>query len=152
MGVGTMISVNWSYQYNADGAKGKYWLCARRIAGRRSSRWQVMWPIAAKKKEKSMDEKQIVRIFEAFFEKYKKTEGDRTSWSAHWTVYTSGRSFEINMTKCPRGTRFKIFCDKAKVAEIEGWEAFLGSLDQLEKTHAPAFDRTDFFTQMEDML
>ena len=97
----------------------------------------------------------FVRIFEAFFEKYKKTEGDkgdRTSWSAHWTVYTSGRSFEINMTKCPRGTRFKIFCDKAKVAEIEGWEAFLGSLNELEKKYAPAFERSDFFTQMEEML
>lgn len=99
-----------------------------------------------------MDNKSIVRIFEAFFEKYKKTEGDRSSWSAHWTVYASGRSFEINMTKCPSGTRFKIFCDKAKVAEIEGWEAFLGSLDQFEKKYAPAFERTDFFTQMEEML
>jgi hypothetical protein len=99
-----------------------------------------------------MDKERIVEIFESFFEKYKKTEGDRTSWSAHWTVYTQGHSFEINLTKCPRGTRFKIFCDKAKIEEIEGWDAFLGSLDRLEQTHAPAFEREDFFTQMEEML
>jgi hypothetical protein len=99
-----------------------------------------------------MDAKRITEIFEAFFEKYKKTEGDRTSWSAHWTVYTQGRSFEINLTKCPKGTRFKIFCDTAKVEEIEGWDAFLASLDRLEEKHAPAFEREDFFTQMEEML
>jgi hypothetical protein len=99
-----------------------------------------------------MDEKRIVEIFEAFFEKYKKTEGDRSSWSAHWTVYTGGHSFEINLTKCPKGTRFKIFCDKSKIEEIEGWESFLARLDRLEKVHAPAFERVDFFTQMQDML
>jgi len=105
-----------------------------------------------KLKGEKMDVKQIVEIFEAFFEKFKKTEGDRSSWSAHWTVYTQGHSFEINLTKCPRGTRFKIFCDKAKIEEIEGWEAFLASLDRLEKAHFPAFERGDFFTQMQDML
>jgi len=99
-----------------------------------------------------MDDKRIVELFESYFEKYKKTEGDRTSWSAFWTVYTAGRSFEINMTKCPKGTRFKIFCDRQKVGEIEGWDAFLGSLDQLEKEYAPAFGREDFFSQMEEML
>jgi len=104
------------------------------------------------RKEEKMDETQIVEIFEAFFEKYKKTEGDRSSWSAHWTVYNQGHSFEINLTKCPKGTRFKIFCDKSKIEEIEGWEAFLASLDRLEKTHAPVFERGDFFTQMQEML
>jgi hypothetical protein len=102
--------------------------------------------------EESMEAKRIVEVFEAYFEKYKKTEGDRTSWSAHWTVYTTGHSFEINLTKCPKGTRFKIFCDKRKVEEIEGWEAFLGSLNRLENENAPAFEREDFFTQMEEML
>lgn len=99
-----------------------------------------------------MDDKRIVDIFEAYFEKYKKTEGDRTSWSAFWTVYTAGRSFEINMTKCPKGTRFKIFCDKRKVGEIEGWDAFLAGLDGLEREYGPAFERGEFFGQMEEML
>ena len=99
-----------------------------------------------------MDDRRIMEVFEAYFEKYKKTEGDRTSWSAFWTVYTAGRSFEINMTKCPKGTRFKIFCDKSKVGEIEGWEAFLAALDGLEQEYAPAFERGDFFGQMEEML
>ena len=99
-----------------------------------------------------MENCRIVQIFEAYFEKYKKTEGDRSSWSAYWTVYTTGHSFEINLTKCPRGTRFKIYCDKQKVEEIEGWDAFLASLDRLERNHGPAFERSDFFTQMEEML
>jgi len=99
-----------------------------------------------------MDNARIKDIFEAYFEKYKKTEGDRTSWSAYWTVYTNGRSFEINMTKCPRGTRFKIFCDKQKVEEIEEWGVFLASIKRLEEAHGPAFDHEDFFTQMEEML
>jgi len=102
--------------------------------------------------EETMDAQRIVEVFEAYFEKYKKTEGDRTSWSAYWTVYTPGHSFEINMTKCPRGTRFKIFSDKRKIEEIEGWEAFLGSLDRLEAAYGPTFERGDFFAQMEEML
>lgn len=99
-----------------------------------------------------MDNARIVEVFEAYFEKYKKTEGDRTSWSAYWTVYASGRSFEINLTKCPRGTRFKIFANRKKVGEIEGWDAFLGSLDRLEGEYGPVFERGDFFAQMEEML
>lgn len=99
-----------------------------------------------------MENERIVEVFEAYFEKYKKTEGDRTSWSALWTVYSKGHSFEINLTKCPRGIRFKIFCDKHKIEEIEGWDSFLASLDRLENTHGPAFERGDFFTQMEEMM
>lgn len=99
-----------------------------------------------------MDSERIKYIFEAYFEKYKKTEGDRTVWSAYWTVYTPGRSFEINLTKCPKGTRFKIFHNQRKIEEIIGWEAFLESLDRLEATHGPDFQREDFFSQMEEML
>lgn len=99
-----------------------------------------------------MDDRRIMEVFEAYFEKYKKTEGDRTSWSAYWTVYAAGRSFEINLTKCPRGTRFKIFADRKKIGEIEGWDAFLGSLDRLENEYGPVFERGDFFAQMEEML
>ncbi len=99
-----------------------------------------------------MDNERIVEVFEAYFEKYKKTEGDRTSWSAFWTVYSGGGSFEINMTKCPKGTRFKLFRDRGKIGEIEGWDAFLGSLDRLEQEHAAVFERGDFFSQMEEMI
>lgn len=98
-----------------------------------------------------MDPKKIESLFEAYFDKYKKTEGDETSWSAHWTVYAPGHSFEINLTKCPRGTIFKIFNDGKKMEEIQGWEAFLSSLDRLEKDF-PNFRRDDFFGQMEEMI
>ncbi|GAB1410063.1 hypothetical protein MASR1M90_12170 [Desulfovibrionales bacterium] len=99
-----------------------------------------------------MNAERVKDIFERYFAKYKKTEGDSTVWSAYWVVYQPGHSFEINMTRCPRGTRFKVFADKRKITEIEGWDAFLDSLDALEQAHAPVFERTDFFTQMEEML
>ena len=98
-----------------------------------------------------MDNQKIMEIFEAYFEKYKKTEGDMSSWSAYWTIYVNGHSFEINLTKCPRGTRFKIFKNKLKIEEIEGWDEFLLNLDRLEIEH-PVFERTDFFTQMKEIL
>jgi hypothetical protein len=103
-------------------------------------------------KEVLMDRQRVVEIFEAFFEKYKKTEGERTSWSAHWTVYNPGHSFEINLTKCPQGVLFNIFCDTKKVEEVRGWGAFLDSLDRLERDYSPAFTRVEFFGQMEEML
>lgn len=99
-----------------------------------------------------MNNNRIQEIFESYFEKYKKSEGDMTVWSAYWVVYTTGHSFEINMTKCPRGTRFKIFNDNQKVGEIEGWDAFLAIIGALEETYGPSFEREDFFTQMADML
>jgi uncharacterized protein (DUF1810 family) len=37
-----------------------------------------------------MNRADIKRIFEAYFEKYKKTEGDRTAWSAVWLETTGG--------------------------------------------------------------
>ena len=69
-----------------------------------------------------MEQTEIKRIFEAYFEKYKKTEGDRTSWSAVWMEMTPVGVLEINLTKCPRGTTFKIFVDKRKVTEVMEWE------------------------------
>jgi hypothetical protein len=102
--------------------------------------------------DERMDTARIQDIFEAYFEKYKKTEGDRTVWSAYWTVFTPGRSFEINLTKCPLGARFKIFHNGQKIEEITGWDAFLVSLDRLEAAHGPDFEREDFFGQMADML
>lgn len=99
-----------------------------------------------------MDNSSIREIFEAFFEKYKKSEGDMTVWSAHWTVYTTGHSFEINLTRADLETRFRIFCNGSKMTELYGWEAFLESLDRLETAPGSIFEREDFFTQMAEML
>lgn len=98
-----------------------------------------------------MDNQKTMDLFEAYFEKYKKTEGDMSSWSAYWTIYAQGQSFEINLTKCPRGTIFKIFSNKKKIEEIEGWARFLADLERLEEEHS-IFERQDFFTQMQAML
>jgi hypothetical protein len=79
-----------------------------------------------------MEHNEMQQTFEAFFEKYKKTEGDRTSWSAHWTeVMPSGASVEVNLTKCPEGTTFKVFRNGRKLGEIAGWEAFFGQIQDL---------------------
>ncbi len=98
-----------------------------------------------------MDVRKIRDTFEAYFEKYKKTEGDCGIWSAYWTIYKPGRSFEINLTRGPEGTRFKIFNDGKKVEEIQDWPAFLDSLDRLETAY-PNFRHDDFFGQMAEML
>ena len=98
-----------------------------------------------------MDVRKIRDIFEAYYEKYKKTEGDCGIWSAYWTIHEPGRSFEINLTRGPEGTRFKIFNDGKKVEEIQDWPAFLDSLDRLETAY-PNFRRDDFFGQMAEML
>lgn len=63
----------------------------------------------------------------------------------------TGRSFEINLTRGPEGTRFKIFNDGKKAEEIQDWPAFLDSLDRLEAAY-PNFRRDDFFGQMAEML
>lgn len=98
-----------------------------------------------------MTNQEITATFEAYFEKYKKTEGDRTSWSAYWTDHRPEGVFEIIFTKCPRGDIFKPFAGKTKLEEISGWEAFLNSLDSLESEN-PAFDRESFFSSMKDMI
>ncbi|SDB33698.1 hypothetical protein SAMN05660653_01617 [Desulfonatronum thiosulfatophilum] len=96
-----------------------------------------------------MDREEIVRIFEAFFEKYKKTEGDRTSWSAHWTEQMpSGTSVEINMTKCPQGTRFKVFKNGSKLGEISGWDSFFVEIGTMLGSD---WDQEAFFGSMRDM-
>ncbi len=97
-----------------------------------------------------MQREAIMETFEAFFEKYKKTEGDRTSWSAHWTeVMPSGASVEVNLTKCPAGTIFKIFKNGKKLGELKGWDAFFADIGTLI---GPAdWDAEVFFTSMRDM-
>ncbi|MGE4504272.1 MAG: hypothetical protein AB7D51_02915 [Desulfovibrionaceae bacterium] len=99
-----------------------------------------------------MTEQEIKDTFEAFFEKYKKTEGDRTSWSAFWTDLSAAGSFEINLTKCPRGTVFKPFAGKVKLPEIEGWEAFFAAIPELEREHPGLFEKDRFFQGMKEMV
>ncbi|MFP4168966.1 MAG: hypothetical protein ACLFSY_09045 [Desulfonatronovibrionaceae bacterium] len=94
----------------------------------------------------------ILKIFESFFEKYKKTEGDCTVWSAPFRQFFPHGSFEINMTKCPRGEIFKVFVDSQKIMEIEGRENFLNSLGELEKTYPRLFKKDDFFRDMQEMV
>lgn len=99
-----------------------------------------------------MERKDIERIFEAFFEKYKKTEGDRTSWSAVWTDMTPNGVLELNMTKCPKGTTFKIFVDKKKVAEPLGWGGYFATMEAVSSKHPGLYDPDRIFGDMEFML
>jgi 1,4-alpha-glucan branching enzyme len=95
---------------------------------------------------------EIKDTFEKFFEKYKKTEGDESSWSAVWTQPSPAGTFEINMTKCPEGTRFKVFLDNRKLGEIEGWDRFFDQIRELTKDHPEAYDEDEFFGDMRDMI
>lgn len=99
-----------------------------------------------------MTDQEIHDIFETFFEKYKKTEGDETSWSAFWKDHSAAGTFEINLTKCPRGNVFKLFTGSGKLGEIIGWDAFFMALSGLEKEHGELFDRDRFFAGMKEML
>ena len=99
--------------------------------------------------DQSFSRDDIVRIFEAYFEKYKKTEGDRTSWSAIWTDVNSVGTLELNLTKCPRGTTFKIFADKKKYAEAMGWDAFFDTMDALSVERPGLYEPDRIFADME---
>lgn len=94
----------------------------------------------------------IERIFEAFFEKYKKTEGDRSAWSAFWTEMTPAGTLEINLTKCPRGTVFKIFVDKKKIVETIGWDDFFITMERVATDHPGLYEPDTFFANMESIL
>lgn len=99
-----------------------------------------------------MERADIERIFEAYFEKYKKTEGDRTSWSAFWTEMTPEGVLELNMTKCPEGTIFKVFVDKKKVAEAKGWDDFFKTMESFENDHPGLYDPDSIFKEMEFVI
>lgn len=99
-----------------------------------------------------MDEERIRKTFEAYFEKYKKTEGDRSSWSAPFTSYGPKGAFTVNLTKCPRGDVFKTFAADKKLPEIIGWDQFLEALPQLEKDHPELFKTEGFFDEMKETL
>lgn len=97
-----------------------------------------------------MNKDEIRQTFEAFFEKYKKTEGDRSSWSAHWTeTMPSGASVELNLTKCPAGTIFKVFKNSDKLGEINGWDAFFEQITPLVGDED--WDEDAFFGSMHEM-
>ncbi len=97
-----------------------------------------------------MDNTTIQDIFERFFEKYKKTEGDRTVWSAIWgEPMPSGAYVEMNLTKCPRGTVFKIFRDKKKLGEVIGWDAFF---EKAPEFLGDDYDPDIFFVSMRDLM
>ncbi|WP_319582010.1 hypothetical protein [uncultured Pseudodesulfovibrio sp.] len=99
-----------------------------------------------------MERADIERIFEAYFEKYKKTEGDRTSWSAYWTEMTGEGVLELNLTKCPRGTIFKFFVDKKKVTEVSGWDAFFETLETMAEERPGLCDPDKIFSDMEAII
>lgn len=99
-----------------------------------------------------MEHSDIERIFEAYFEKYKKTEGDRSAWSAVWTEMTPDGVLDLNLTKCPRGTTFKIFVNKRKVAEVMGWENFYPTMEKVAADHPDLYDDDKIFNDMEFVI
>ncbi|NDV19397.1 hypothetical protein GO013_08195 [Pseudodesulfovibrio sp. JC047] len=99
-----------------------------------------------------MDQKNIRRIFEAYFEKYKKTEGDKKAWSAFWTEITPDGTLEINLTKCPKGTTFKIFVNKKKVAEVLEWVNFFTTMETVANRYPGLYDAEKIFNDMEFMI
>ena len=98
-----------------------------------------------------MDQDKIKEIFEAYFQKYKKTEGDQSAWSAFFTKHAPEGTFEINLTKCPRGDVFKPFAKGRKLPEVIGWDNFSKAMKEWEKEHPDLFSAKDFFDEMKDM-
>ncbi len=99
-----------------------------------------------------MERGKIESIFEAYFEKYKKTEGDRSAWSAFWTETTPQGVLELNMTKCSKGTTFKVFVDKKKYAETKGWDGYFKTMSGLMTEHPGLYDEDKLFTDMEFVI
>ncbi|WP_415719545.1 hypothetical protein [Maridesulfovibrio sp.] len=99
-----------------------------------------------------MKHEDIKRIFEGYFEKYKKTEGDRTAWSAVWLETTKEGVLELNMTKCPKGTTFKIFVNKKKEAQISGWNAFFETMPEIATKYPGLYDEQRIFSEMEFVI
>ncbi len=123
----------------------------KEMTGRTCARPQVRAMVSGKR-SKYMNNKQIQSIFEQFFEKYKKTEGDRSAWSAVWAETAPDGILELNMTQCPRGTVFKIFVDKRKQAELIGWDAFFEYFPKLQTESPELFNPQKIFSDMQSML
>ncbi|NDV27440.1 hypothetical protein [Desulfovibrio sp. JC010] len=99
-----------------------------------------------------MDRADMERIFEAYFEKYKKTEGDRTAWSAVWLESGKAGVLELNMTKCPKGTTFKIFVNKKKEAQVLGWDAYFAIMAGISARYPGLYDEKRIFEEMEFVI
>ncbi len=99
-----------------------------------------------------MDRTDIERIFEAYFEKYKKTEGDRTEWSAVWLETNAAGVLELNMTKCSKGTTFKIFVNKKKEAQVLGWDAYFATMTEISARYPGLYDENNLFAEMEFVI
>lgn len=99
-----------------------------------------------------MKHSDIERIFESYFEKFKKTEGDRTSWSAVWTEMNANGQLDLNLTKCPRGNTFKIFVNRKKVAEVMEWERFFPAMEKVAADHPGLYDPDRIFSEMEFLI
>ena len=66
--------------------------------------------------------------------------------------HTAAGTLEVNLTKCPRGTVFKIFVDKKKVTEVVGWSAFFPAMEAVAESHPGLYNEDAFFSDMESMI
>ncbi|WP_028573832.1 hypothetical protein [Desulfonatronovibrio hydrogenovorans] len=98
-----------------------------------------------------MDRKEIRDILESFFQKYRKSEGDDSTYTAFWADRTPAGTVEIAMTRCPADTTFKFYLDRKKVDEVKEWDGFFPALDRFAREHGDAFDPESFFAGMKDM-
>ncbi|WP_291322710.1 hypothetical protein [Desulfonatronospira sp.] len=98
-----------------------------------------------------MDNQEIKEIFEGFFQKYKKTEGDDNTYTAFWSERNPEGSAEIVMVRCPADTTFKFFINGKKVDEVKEWEGFFPALDKFSKKYNKVFDTESFFSGMQEM-
>ncbi len=98
-----------------------------------------------------MENQEIKDVFEAFFRKYRKSEGDDNTYTAFWSEIYPGGTVEIVMTRCPEDTTFKFFVDKKKVIEVKEWDAFFPAMRQFSQDYSQLFDPETFFSGMREM-
>lgn len=98
-----------------------------------------------------MDNQEIKEILEAFFQKYKKTEGDDNTYTAFWSERSAEGTAEISMVRCPVDTTFKFFIDGKKVDEVKEWDGLFPALDNFNHEYRNIFDKDSFFSGMQDM-
>lgn len=99
-----------------------------------------------------MDQQRIKDVFSAFFDKFKKTEGDRTSWSAFWSESNKVGTLEITMTDCPAGLSFKFFVNRRKMGEFKEWAGLFEGLEKVEQQHPGLYEADVFFGNMAEMV
>jgi hypothetical protein len=98
-----------------------------------------------------MDEQEIKDIFEQFFQKYRKSEGDENTYTAFWSDISPEGKVEIAMTRCPADTTFKFYLNNKKIHEVKEWEEFFPALKKFEQRLGQGFNREGFFSGMRDM-